>query len=227
MKVDVGQRQISLKVVYYGPPLSGKTTNLQRLYEQADSAHKGALTVLDTADERTLYFDLLPVVVESASGYTLRLKLFTVPGQVVHAATRRLVLSGADGVVFVADSRRSEARANNQFWRGMRRYLKDNDIVPDAIPTVIQFNKRDLPDVRAPEELAEIRRHSHEPIVEAVALRGEGVVQTLHALLRLLFADLSERHGFEQQIGLSADAFVAALFGGQNTGRQAASGGKR
>jgi signal recognition particle receptor subunit beta len=207
------QREIVLKVVYYGPPLSGKTTNLQAIHNLLGGGVCGRLTTLDTADDRTLFFDLLPVLIKSRSGYRIKLKLFTVPGQVIHAATRRLVLQGADGVVFVGDSQLSQARANGEFWQGMRQHISDNNIDPDTLPTVIQFNKRDLPGTRSDEELEMIAAKSNEPLFKAVAIRGEGVLETLHGLLQMLFIDLNRKHDFERKFHISSHEFLNGVFG--------------
>ena len=211
MHLNVGQREIILKVVYYGPPLSGKTTNLQALHRLLAPSICGRLTTLDTADDRTLFFDLLPVVLTASSGYRVKLKLYTVPGQVIHAATRRLVLAGADGVVFVADSQTSEARINNEYWHGMRSYLDETGIDPDGIPTVIQFNKRDLPNVRSDQEIETMRAHSPEPLFLAVATTGAGVLETLTGLLLLMFENFEERYDFADKFKLSGRDFVDAI----------------
>ena len=213
MQFNAAQREITIKLVYYGPPLSGKTTNLQAVHKLLSADNAGRLTVLDTADDRTLFFDLLPVTTHLGNGYTVKLKLFTVPGQVIHAATRRIVLANADGVAFIADSQKSQARMNNDFWHGMRTYLKENGIDPDTIPIVIQFNKRDLPDVRADAELEEVRKHGNEPVYAAVAIRGEGVLETLYGLLELVFKDMNKRYEFEKRFGFSAEDFFTSIFG--------------
>lgn len=212
MQFNADKREITLKVVYYGPPLSGKTTNLQALHKLVHSEAAGRLTVLDTSDDRTLFFDLLPIMASTATGYHIKLKLFTVPGQVIHAATRRVVLAGADGVVFVADSQKKLARANNEYWHGMRRYLQANGLDPASIPIVIQFNKRDLQDVRTADEIDQIRRRGREPVYEAVAIRGDGVIETLFGLVRAIFADLNERYDFENRFQISAEVFLAKVF---------------
>ena len=213
MQFNSAQREITIKLVYYGPPLSGKTTNLQAVHKQLNADNAGRLTVLDTADDRTLFFDLLPVTTQIGNGYTVKLKLFTVPGQVIHAATRRIVLAGADGVAFVADSQKSQSRMNNDFWHGMRTYQKENGIDPESIPIVIQFNKRDLPDVRTDAELEEVRRRGNEPVFTAVAIRGEGVLETLYGLLELVFKDMNKRYDFEKRFGFSAEDFFTSIFG--------------
>ena len=211
VQFNSAQHEVILKLVYYGPPLSGKTTNLHALHKFLGGTDAGDLTVLDTADDRTLFFDLLPLSVRTPTGYQLKIKLFTVPGQVIHAATRRIVLAGADGVAFIADSQRSVAALNNEFWHGMRRYLSDNGLDPRSIPTVIQFNKRDLPDVRSDEEIDQVRARGPEPVFKAVAIRGEGVLDTFNGLVTLLFAYLNCRHDFEKKLGLSCARLLAAL----------------
>lgn len=212
MQFNSAQRELVLKVVFYGPPLSGKTTNLQALHRILNPDLCGRLTTLDTANDRTLFFDLLPLSMETPSGYRIKIKLFTVPGQVIHAATRSLVLAGADGVVFVADSQIAESRNNNEFWRGMHRYMKENGIEPKTMPTVIQFNKRDLPDIRSDDELAQMRGKGPEPIVKAVAVRDEGVKDTLYCMLDLLFDSLEERFDISERFQVEKDVFLRALF---------------
>lgn len=212
------QREITLKLVYYGPALSGKTTNLQVIHQFLKPESRGRLMTLDTADDRTLFFDLLPVFFKTNAGFKVKLKLYTVPGQVMHNSTRRIVLSGADGVMFVADSQRSEARANNEAWRGMMENLKENGLDEDEIPIVIQFNKRDLPDVRSDEELEQLRQRGKEPIFPAVAIRGEGVVEPLFALLKLTFRNLNKKHDFAGKFGLSESQFLRNIFSHMNLG---------
>lgn len=213
MQFNTAQREIVLKVVYYGPPLSGKTSNLSALHRGLRQENTGRLTTLDTANDRTLFFDVLPVTMSTRSGYRLKLKLFTVPGQVIHAATRRLVLSGADAVVFVADSQRTESPNNNEFWRGMRKFLAENGLDADSIPVVIQFNKRDLANARSLDELLEVARKGREPVYTAVAVRGEGVLDTLYGLIQLLFVDLDRRYNFQERFQITVDELLGAIFG--------------
>ena len=213
VQFNSNRREITLKVVYYGPPLSGKTTNLESIHAQLDPGARGRLMTLNTADDRTLFFDLLPVTFKTKDDYRLILKLFTVPGQVIHATTRKLVLQDADGVVFIADSQLNEAHHNSEFWNGMRRYLLENGLKPDEIPSVIQFNKRDLPNIRTDEELEKISTRSKKPIYKAVAVRGEGVLETLYGLLVLLLEHLNARHDFQKKFLLSQDEFLCRVFG--------------
>ena len=227
MQFNHAQREIVLKLVYYGPPLSGKTTNLQAIHERLGTKLTGHLTTLNTSDDRTLFFDLLPVILQDDAGFRIKLKLFTVPGQVIHAATRRVVLAGADGVAFIADSQVSENKANNEYWHGMRHYLRESAIDPDVIPCVIQFNKRDLPDVRSDAELEEVRSRGREPMFKAVAIRGEGVVETLHGLLVATLDDLNHRYDFEAKFRVSANGLLTALLAGQSLSPAAAVAGDR
>ena len=206
------QREITLKVVYYGPALSGKTTNLQMVHQLLDPQSRGRLMSLDTADDRTLFFDLLPVFFKSKSGFKVKIKMYTVPGQIMHQSTRRIVLSGADGVAFIADSQRAEARANNEAWKSMMENLKQNGFTSESIPIVIQFNKRDLPNVRSDAELDELRAKSKEPVIAAIAIRGDGVLETLFVLLRLTFRNLTKQYDFEGKFGLSEQEFLRAIF---------------
>jgi mutual gliding-motility protein MglA len=227
VQFNVQQREIVLKVVYYGPPLCGKTSNLQALHKLLDPKCTGHMTVLNTADDRTLFFDLLPVFVTTDNGYRLKLKLFTVPGQVIHAATRRIVLGGADGVVFVADSQASEVKVNNEFWHGMRRYLEESGVDPETVPLVIQFNKRDLPNVRTKEDIDKLRKAGPEPVFEAVAVRGEGVVETLHGLLMLMFQNLNTRYDFQNKFHISPEDFIRGIFGEKGPPANVAVAGSR
>ncbi|MBN1960453.1 MAG: GTPase domain-containing protein [Deltaproteobacteria bacterium] len=224
MQFNVAQREIILKLVYYGPPLSGKTTNLMQLHKLLGSDLTGHLTTLNTADDRTLFFDLLPVVLQSETGHRIKLKLFTVPGQVIHAATRRIVLAGADAVAFIADSQLSEAKTNNEYWHGMRQYLADSGIDPDTVPRVVQFNKRDKADIRSDAELETVRRQGKEPIFKAVAIRGEGVIETLHGLLTETFASLNQRYDFENKFSVSIKSLLSTLFASQHISPNAAVG---
>jgi mutual gliding-motility protein MglA len=212
VQFNTAQRELTLKIVYYGPALSGKTTNLQALFALLEPSTRGNLTTLDTKGDRTLFFDLLPVHFTTRSGIKVKLKLFTVPGQVIHEATRRIVLTGADAVVFVADSQRFATQDNNESFRNMQWNLQQNGLDPDRIPTVIQFNKRDLPNVRTDEELAELAVRGREPIYKAVALRGEGVVETLRGVLQLLWKTLEDEHGFSRKFGVNQREFMSGVF---------------
>ncbi len=178
--VDHGHRHLHLKLVYYGPGLGGKTTNLRYIHGRSDPRRRGRLISMQTEAERTLFFDLLPVELGRFRGYQVRLHLCTVPGQAALAATRRLVLRGADAVVFVADSQRAALDANRESWLDLESSLRALGRTVDDMPLVIQFNKRDLPDVLPIETLKSVVRPSRMvPEVEASALEGWGVFRTL------------------------------------------------
>lgn len=211
MQVDFAARELTMKLVYYGPALSGKTSNLRAIHWLGTSSACGQLMTLETKNDRTLFFDMLPISVESRSGLTVRVKLFTVPGQVMHDATRRLVLQAADGVAFIADSQRSEAEANRESFLNLKRNLEENGIDPEQIPIVIQFNKRDLDDIRSDSELEELARKSREPIYKAVATRGFGVMQTLNGLIRETWKRLEQEHGLEDKLGIDPLRFMQEI----------------
>ena len=209
VQINMAGREIVLKFVYYGPALSGKTTNLQKLHELLDPNARGKMVTLDTADDRTLYFDFLPVQFGTANGFAVKLKLFTVPGQVMHKSTRKVVLSGADGVVFVADSQRSSAGANAYSFRDMEANLKSNGLDFAGMPKVVQFNKRDLPDVKPLEEIK--AAWGDIPTFPAVATRGEGVIETFRELLRLSYRALNAKHQFQDKFGVSESDFLKGV----------------
>jgi hypothetical protein len=216
VQFNLNQREIVIKLVYYGPALSGKTTNLQSVYELFNAEGRGRLMTLDTADDRTLFFDLLPLFFKTRAGFKFKVKLYTVPGQVMHNSTRRLVLAGADGVAFIADSQRSESKANNDAWRGMVENLRQNGLDPKTTPMVIQFNKRDLEDIRSDEEIAEMRSKSREPIFTAIATQKVGVLETLHGLLRETYRHLDREEGFERKFEINEKEFLRQVFATAN-----------
>src|SRR5262252_4288211 len=210
VQINMAAREITLKVVYYGPALSGKTTNLQQLHQLLDPASRGKMVTLDTTDDRTLYFDFLPIQFGAGKGVSVKLKLFTVPGQVMHKSTRKVVLAGADAVAFVADSQRASASANAYSWRDMEANLRANGIDFDAIPKVVQFNKRDLPDVKPLDEIKSA--WGSVPTFPAVATKGEGVRETFRELLRQLYRAIDERHSFGSKFGVSEEDFLKGVF---------------
>lgn len=212
VQFNLTQREITLKVVFYGPALSGKTTNLQVIHRMLDPQCRGRLMTLDTADDRTLFFDLMPIFFRTSQGFKVKLKLYTVPGQVMHNSTRRIVLSGADAVVFVADSQLKEARANQDAWAGMIENLKQNGIDPAEIPIVIQFNKRDLPGIRTDEDIERMRQVGREPVYAAVAVEGRGVMETFQATMLAAFRHFNTRYDFERKFGLTEQEFLSAIF---------------
>src|ERR1700761_1883440 len=171
-QVDFQRREIAIKLVYYGPALSGKTTNLQQIHARMDPKRRGKLLTLDTKEDRTLFFDLLPLAVKAASGVTVKVKLFTVPGQVMHNTTRKVVLQGCDGVAFIADSQISETKNNNESFANLKANMKENRLDTEEIPIVIQFNKRDMPKVRSDDDLKRIASRGREPVFPATAING-------------------------------------------------------
>ncbi|MFZ1865655.1 MAG: gliding motility protein [Polyangiales bacterium] len=208
MQLDFAAKELTVKLVYYGPALSGKTSNLRAIHWLGTPETCGELMTLETKNDRTLFFDLLPIAIDADNGLRVRLKLFTVPGQVMHNATRRLVLQAADGVAFIADSQRSETETNRDSFLNLKQNLEDMGIDPATIPMVIQFNKRDLENIRSDEELDNLAAHSREPIYKAVATRGYGVMQTLHGLIERTWSRLEEEHQLEDKLGISRHRFM-------------------
>ncbi|MFN0062874.1 MAG: GTP-binding protein [Myxococcaceae bacterium] len=212
MQLHHAQRELIVKIVYYGPGLSGKTTNLQFIHQRTRGKAQGRLLTIETSDDRTLFFDLLPVFFRSRTGFRVKVKLFTVPGQVIHNATRRVVLQQADAVAFIADSRRGATEDNNAYWRNLHDNLIENALDPAAIPIVIQYNKCDLPDARTPAEIEETRRKGKELILSAVAIRGEGVMETLHAVLEAAYRRIDAKSDLQRNAGLTQSEFLDQVF---------------
>ncbi len=212
MQLNFAAREVAIKLVYYGPALSGKTTNLKALHELTREGSRGRLMTLETKDDRTLFFDMLPLVfkAESENGaMSLRVKVFTVPGQVVHMSTRRLVLQGADGVVFVADSQTAETENNAASFLDLRDNLKELGRSIKDVPLVIQFNKRDLPNVRSDREIDDLARRGKEPVYKASAVHGQGVVECFFGLLDRSWRRLDAEHDLKQKVGIDPDEFLA------------------
>ncbi len=192
--MNYAAKEITLKVVYYGPGLSGKTTNLQHLHSSLAPERRGKLISLATETDRTLFFDFMPVTLGKISDFSVRFQLYTVPGQVRYNATRKLVLKGADAVVFVADSQRAMKQQNIESFRNMRDNLVANNLDPDDIPVVVQYNKRDLKSIMPVEELDnDINRAGH-PSVEAEAITGGGVRETFDLITKTLIRHIAVRH---------------------------------
>jgi hypothetical protein len=195
--------EMTIKVVYYGPGLCGKTTNLQFIHEKANPQRRGKLLSIATETDRTLFFDLLPLDLGMVRGMKVRVQLYTVPGQVFYDATRRLVLRGADGVVFVADSQKAMMDANVESMRNMQENLIKNNMDPKKIPVVLQFNKRDLPDVASVEDLNNALRYRLDmPGYEACALKGDGVHETLKAIVAQVVKNINAGVNHELQPGM-------------------------
>lgn len=186
--INYATREIQLKIVYYGPGLGGKTTNLQVIHRMIRDDSKGALTSLATTQDRTLFFDFMPLVAEAVKGFKTRFQLYTVPGQVVYDMTRRLVLRGADGVVFVADSQWEKMAENVESFQNLEDNLRLQGESRETIPYALQYNKRDLPNC-APVNYLEYMLNNqaeHQPCFSAVAKDGKGVFETLNMITRLV-----------------------------------------
>jgi len=183
-------REINCKLVYYGPGLGGKTTNLQHIYQITNPENKGKMISLATETERTLFFDFLPIDLGQIRGFSMRFHLYTVPGQVFYDASRKLILKGVDGVVFVADSQEERLDANLESLSNLNLNLKEQGFDLNKIPYVLQLNKRDLPNALPAERLQKLLLVKGEPVFEAVAPKGDGVLETLKAAARQVLVEL-------------------------------------
>jgi hypothetical protein len=186
-------REINCKIVYYGPGLCGKTTNLQSIFERANPKAKGKMISLATETERTLFFDFLPLELGQVQGFKIRFHLYTVPGQVFYDASRKLILRGADGVIFVADSQAERFEANQESVENLSTNLAEHGYELDRIPYVIQYNKRDLPNALEVAELTKALNPMKVPEFEASARSGAGVFETLKGVSRIVLDRLKKR----------------------------------
>ncbi|HKB69415.1 MAG TPA: GTPase domain-containing protein [Thermoanaerobaculia bacterium] len=191
--INYAAREINCKIVFYGPGLGGKTTNLQYIYDRTNSNSKGKLISLATETDRTLFFDFLPLDLGTVRGFRTRFHLYTVPGQVFYDASRKLILRGVDGVVFVADSQRARAESNVEALQNLDKNLKEQGYDLAIIPYVLQFNKRDLPTAMAADEMYQQLNIKGEPTFEAVAPQGVGVFETLKAVAKLVLLELKKK----------------------------------
>jgi mutual gliding-motility protein MglA len=199
-------KELTAKVVYYGPGLCGKTTNLQWIHEKLPIKNKGKMLSLATETDRTLFFDFLPIEIGTIRGMRTRIQLYTVPGQVFYNATRRMVLKGADCVVFVCDSQEPMLDANVESFENLRQNLEANEIDAEEIPMVFQYNKRDLPNALPIEIINERMNPKSYGYYEAVAVRGVGVEDTLKGVTKLVFKSLSAKYGTDASAGPAAAA---------------------
>jgi len=188
--INYSSREINCKIVYYGPGLCGKTTNLQYIYAKTNPEAKGKMISLATETERTLFFDFLPLSLGEIRGFRTRFHLYTVPGQVFYDASRKLILKGVDGVVFVADSQIERMEANIESLDNLRSNLVEQGYNLDKLPYVVQYNKRDLPNVAPTQELSELLNPTRVPEYDAVATTGQGVFDTLKAVAKLVLTEL-------------------------------------
>ncbi|WP_432823099.1 GTP-binding protein [Trichloromonas sp.] len=211
IEYDELEKRMVLKLVYYGPALSGKTTNLLQLHELLEQEGRGDLMVLDTKDDRTIYFDLLPFFIMAPSGLKIKVKVFTVPGQVKHDATRKAVLQRADGVAFIADSQSIETMNNRNSFENLESNLGMVGLDIETIPLVIQYNKRDLPAVISEPDIHRVWAATGIPVAMASALNGTGVVETFSRLAELTYEHVDARYGLEAIHGLDKADFLNQL----------------
>ena len=236
---NYASKEITIKIVYYGPGLSGKTTNLQYLHSIFDPSKRGKLISLATEADRTLFFDFLPVELGKISDFSIRFQLYTVPGQVRYNATRKLVLKGADAIVFVADSQNEMRDQNLESIKNMRENLIANNINPDDIPIILQFNKRDLSNIASVDELnRDLNEQGRYEWKEAVAVNGTGVEDTFHRMTNLVMKGIAEKHKITiqppdelveavvdqkpltEKVGASVPGFEPSSFASVATGRK-------
>ncbi|MFQ5780489.1 MAG: ATP/GTP-binding protein [Nitrospiria bacterium] len=191
--INYSAREISCKIVYYGPGLCGKTTNLIYIYKKINPDSKGKMISLATETERTLFFDFLPLALGNIKGFKVRFHLYTVPGQIFYDASRKLILRGVDGVIFVADSQVERMEANIESMDNLQKNLKEQGLNLDDIPFVIQYNKRDLPNVVPIDEMNHAMNPRKVPSFEAVAATGAGVFDTLKEIAKIVIFELKKR----------------------------------
>ena len=190
--INYAAREINCKLVYYGPGLGGKTTNIKHVYEKTNPNSKGKLISLATETDRTLFFDFLPLDLGEIRGFRTRFHLYTVPGQVFYDASRKLILKGVDGVVFVADSQAARMDADLESLKNLELNLKEQGYDLKAIPYVLQFNKRDLPTAMPLDDMKKSLQFKGEPIFEAIASKGVGVFETLKMIAKMVLLDLKK-----------------------------------
>src|SRR5712692_1062481 len=199
VQFNFSERTIKAKVVYYGPAQSGKTTNLEQIHRLTDPEGANRLISLNTAQDRTLFFDLLPFSLGAISGYDFKIQLYTVPGQVQYNATRRVVLAGADAVVFVADGQRNQLKEHMSAFENMKVNLLANRLVPEKVPLVLQYNKQDLPDLLPQGEMDKALNFWGRKAFPAVASRGEGVLETFVAVVQDMLATIAVKYNLKEK----------------------------
>lgn len=207
------QNRLTIKLVYYGPAQSGKTTNLMRLHDQLRTDLKGEIMIMETTNDRTLFFDLLPVGFTTSTGMLIKFKLYTVPGQVIHDSTRKAVLSRADGVVFVADSQITQSFNNGESFENLETNAGHVGLDFDSLPMVVQYNKRDLPDIISQDEVLARWQQAPWPVTFSCALSGKGVTATLQELLKQVYDALEPEFEFRQKHRLERDMFINQALG--------------
>ena len=193
VQINFALKEVNCKIVYYGPGMSGKTTNLEVVHIKAPESNKGELTSIATEGDRTLFFDFMPLDLGNIAGMRTKFQLYTVPGQVYYNSTRKLVLQGVDGIIFVADSQRNKMEENLESMENLHHNLAEYGKDLNSIPLVIQYNKRDLPAIGSVEELRASVNPLGVPEYEACAVRGDGVVETLKGVSKLVIKKLREK----------------------------------
>ena len=217
---EADAERLVIKLVYYGPALSGKTTNLMRLHDFLQPELKGDMMSLETQNDRTLFFDLLPVGFRAPSGLLIKFKLYTVPGQVQHDSTRKAVLSRADGVVFVADSQVTQRLNNAESFENLADNAGRVGLDFEHLPLVVQFNKRDLPETVSEEEVQKTWSRTHWPVFFGSALRGDGVRETFDRLLREVYHSLDGEYELGGRHQVDETRFVEAVMGSEGATRR-------
>ncbi len=207
------QQKLTIKLVYYGPALSGKTTNLMRLHDLLSPELKGDLMTLETKNDRTLFFDLLPLGFRAPSGLLIKFKLFTVPGQVAHDGTRKAVLSRADGVAFIADSQQNQGTNNAESFQNLADNSARVGLDFASLPLVVQYNKRDLPNIVSEDAINSRWGKAKWSVYFSSALSGEGVQETFRELLRQVYPQMEQRFQLKTAHNVTEEAFVSSVTG--------------
>ncbi|HLA74514.1 MAG TPA: GTPase domain-containing protein [Gammaproteobacteria bacterium] len=210
---DEQQNKLTIKLVYYGPAQSGKTTNIMYLHNYLQPELKGEIMVLETQNDRTLFFDLLPLGFKTATGLLVKFKLFTVPGQVAHDGTRKALLSRADGVVFVADSQCSQGTNNAEAFENLADNAGRVGLNFETLPLVVQFNKRDLPNIFTEAAVRERWQATKWPLLFSSATLGDGVCETFNALLAQVYVSMDRQYALQAKYSLDQVAFIHAVLG--------------
>ncbi|MBU0996397.1 MAG: GTPase [Proteobacteria bacterium] len=208
-ELQTSEKKLTVKIVYYGPALSGKTTNLMQLHDIILPRKRGELMTLETSGDRTLFFDLLPLMGKTSEGYKIKIKLFTVPGQVAHDATRKAVLSRTDGVVFVADSQLTQSVNNSISFENLEKNAGRVGIDFDTLPLVVQYNKRDLKDIIDEKEVRGLWKQTHIPVQFSTAIHGQGVKETFVSVLKEVYRNLNQKLNMESGLKITEDEFLS------------------
>lgn len=211
IEYDELEQRMVLKIVYYGPAMSGKTTNLLRLHDLISREGRGELMVLDTKDDRTIYFDLLPFFLVAPDGLKVKVKVYTVPGQICHDATRKAVLARADGVAFIADSQLSEASNNAESFENLEKNIAFVGLDIERLPLVIQFNKRDMKDIVTEHQIRDTWSNTGIPVFMASALDGWGVVETFRSLVGRVYDAINGRYQLADSHQLTREMFMNSM----------------